>query len=75
MSGTVEGGKKAAKKNLERYGADFYVKNGRKGGRNGTTGGFAANLELAKIAGKKGGKLSSRLGIKNGEGKNARKNE
>lgn len=30
------------------------------GGRNGHTGGFAANRELAKIAGRKGGLKSKR---------------
>lgn len=33
---------------------------GRKGGQNGTTGGFAANRELASIAGAKGGRISKR---------------
>lgn len=37
------------------------------------TGGFAANPELARIAGAKGGRKSSRLGIKNGEGKKINK--
>lgn len=60
MSGTVIGGKKAAKTNKKRYGKDFYVVNGRKGGQNGTTGGFYANPELAKIAGAKGGSKSRR---------------
>lgn len=44
---------------------------GRKGGRNGHTGGFAANPALARIAGAKGGRKSKRTGIKNGEGKNS----
>ena len=35
-------------------------KNGAKGGRNGHTGGFASNPELAKIAGAKGGRISKR---------------
>lgn len=69
MSGTKLGGIRARKTNLERYGEDFYKRIGRIGGRNGHTGGFAANPELARIAGKKGGKMSSRAGIKNGEGK------
>lgn len=59
MAGTVEGGKKAAKKNLENN-PNFYRDIGRIGGRNGTTGGFAANPELARIAGAKGGKISRR---------------
>ena len=69
MSGTVAGGKKAAKTNRERYGKDFYVENGRKGGQNGHTGGFYSNPELARIAGAKGGRKSRRTGVKNGEGK------
>lgn len=60
MSGTVEGGKKAAETNKERYGTEFYRTIGAKGGRNGTTGGFYANRELARIAGAKGGRMSKR---------------
>lgn len=60
MAGTKEGGKKAAITNMKKYGKDFYRNNGRKGGQNGHTGGFAANPELAKIAGAKGGRISKR---------------
>ncbi len=60
MSGTKSGGVKAAKTNKKRYGSDFYKKIGTKGGKKGTTGGFAANPELARIAGRKGGKISKR---------------
>lgn len=60
MSGTHIGGLKAAKTNKEKRGEDFYRDIGRKGGQNGHTGGFAANPELAKIAGSKGGKISKR---------------
>lgn len=60
MAGTIAGGAKAAAKNREKYGDDFYRYIGRKGGRNGHTGGFAANPELAKIAGAKGGRISKR---------------
>lgn len=60
MSGTKIGGKKAAKTNLERHGDNFYREIGRVGGRNGHTGGFFANPELARIAGKKGGSISRR---------------
>lgn len=67
MSGNVEGGKRAAATNKKRYGANFYKEIGAKGGRNGHTGGFAANPKLASIAGRKGGRISSRKGIKNGE--------
>lgn len=60
MSGTRPGGLKAAKTNKDRYGGDFYKKIGKVGGRKSTTGGFAANPELARIAGRKGGKASKR---------------
>jgi len=60
MAGTIAGGKAAAKTNYERHGKDFYRNIGAKGGRNGNTGGFAANRELARIAGKKGGTISRR---------------
>lgn len=60
MSGTREGGLRAAKTNTARYGKDFYAKIGQKGGQKGTTGGFAANPELARKAGAKGGSHSSR---------------
>lgn len=69
MSGTKAGGIKASITSRAKYGEDFYIRNGRKGGQNGHTGGFFANPELARIAGKKGGRKSSRKGIKNGEGK------
>jgi len=59
MAGTPEGGRKAAEKNKARDPL-FYQKMGRKGGQNGTTGGFAANPDLAKKAGAKGGILSKR---------------
>ncbi|MEI6228610.1 MAG: hypothetical protein WCP11_01140 [Candidatus Saccharibacteria bacterium] len=62
MAGTKKGGQKAAAKNLARDPL-FYAKIGAKGGRNGTTGGFAANRELAKIAGQKGGRISRRKKI------------
>lgn len=68
MAGTVAGGKKAAKTNQEKYdalymrkyGMTFYQYNGAKGGKNGNTGGFAANRELARTAGAKGGRISRR---------------
>ena len=60
MAGTKEGGKKAAKTNKLRHGEDFYIINGRKGGKAGHTGGFASNPILAKIAGQKGGRNSHR---------------
>ena len=66
MSGTLEGGRKAAATNKAKYGKEFYADIGRKGGRNGHTGGFAANPELARIAGAKGGKKSKRGPAKRG---------
>ena len=59
MPGTVKGGRRAASTNKQRYGADFYVKIGALGGKKSTGGGFAANPELAREAGRKGG-LKSR---------------
>ena len=60
MAGTKAGGVKAAQTNKSRHGKDFYAKIGAKGGKIGTTGGFAANRELARIAGAKGGRISRR---------------
>lgn len=59
--GYKEGGKKAAIKNKAKD-PDFYRKIGAKGGHNGdhSNRGFAANRELASLAGKKGGKISRR---------------
>lgn len=59
MAGTIEGGKKAAAKNLAND-PDFYKRIGAIGGRNGHTGGFASNPELARLAGAKGGRISRR---------------
>lgn len=69
MTGSISGGKKAAKKNKELYGNDFYTRIGRKGGSNSKNGGFASSKigkdgltgsERARIAGMKGGKISRR---------------
>ncbi|MCL2095178.1 hypothetical protein FWH13_03610 [Candidatus Saccharibacteria bacterium] len=60
MAGTKAGGRKAAETNRRKYGKDFYANIGREGGKNGRTGGFAANPMLARIAGAKGGRLSKR---------------
>lgn len=65
MAGTKAGGAKAAATNKLKYGSYFYANIGRMGGKNGHTGGFAANPELAKIAGAKGGKKSKRGPAKN----------
>ncbi len=60
MAGTKEGGRKAAETNKRKYGSEFYARIGREGGKNGHSGGFAANPMLARIAGAKGGRLSKR---------------
>jgi general stress protein YciG len=69
MSGTKVGGLKAKTTNLKLHGQDFYQRIGKKGGQNSHVGGFGANPALAIIAGGKGGRISTRKGIKNGEGK------
>ncbi len=60
MAGTIQGGKSAAATNKAKYGKDFYARIGAMGGKKGTTGGFAANRELARAAGAKGGRISRR---------------
>lgn len=62
MAGTIKGGKKAASKNKEIHGADFYARIGSIGGKAKTTKpkGFAANPDLARKAGAKGGRISRR---------------
>lgn len=60
MAGTKAGGRAAAATNKEKYGSDFYRKIGRQGGAIGRTGGFYANRELARRAGKIGGQISRR---------------
>ncbi len=60
MSGTVIGGKLAAKRNKEKYGEDYYKNIGKLGGLAGNTGGFYNNPELARKWGKVGGTISRR---------------
>lgn len=60
MAGTRAGGLEAAAVIKKKYGEDFYKRAGRKGGKAGTTGGFASSKSLAKRAGRKGGKSSRR---------------
>lgn len=60
MAGTKAGGMAAAQTNKAKYGSDFYAKIGAKGGKLGHTGGFAANRDLARVAGAKGGRISRR---------------
>lgn len=58
---------------MERHGEDFYKRIGAKGGRNGTTGGFASNKvgedgltgrQRAVLAGAIGGHISRRGPVK-----------
>lgn len=62
MAGTKAGGLKARETNLKLHGADFYSRIGRIGGKAGDPKkkGFASNIERAKEAGAKGGKISKR---------------
>ena len=60
MSGTADGGKLAAATNVRKHGTDFYARIGAMGGKKGRTGGFFANRELAREAGRKGGRISRR---------------
>ena len=60
MAGTRIGGARAAATNKTKYGKDFYARIGAMGGKAGHTGGFFANRELAREAGRKGGLKSGR---------------
>jgi general stress protein YciG len=60
MAGTRVGGQRAAATNKARHGKNFYALIGAKGGKLGKTGGFYANRELARAAGRKGGLISRR---------------
>ncbi len=63
MAGTIQGGRRAAEKNKQKHGSDFYARIGRMGGRRGRTGGFAAGQEGRKRAsyyGAIGGSISRR---------------
>jgi len=73
MAGNSKGGYLAAKKNIERHGADFYAKIGAMGGKKGRTGGFASKIvgpdgltgpQRAKAAGQLGGRISRRKAVK-----------
>lgn len=60
MSGTTAGGKKAAKRNIELYGADYYSRMGKIGGKKGTGHAFAHGKVSPSEAGKIGGQVSKR---------------
>lgn len=73
MTQTKEGAKKAVASTKEKYGEDFYKRIGTKGGKKGGKKGFACmSAEKRAAAGRKGGKRSTRLGVKNGDGAHAR---
>jgi general stress protein YciG len=59
VAGTKAGAAKATAKILARD-PNFFKRIGKRGGSNGNTGGFAANRELASVAGTKGGRISRR---------------
>ena len=63
MSGTRAGGLQTVKTNKEKYGEDFYRNIGRIGGKVKGPKGFAANIELARKAGAKGGRISKRTKV------------
>jgi len=69
MAGSIAGGKTAAATNKRKYGDDWYKQigaiGGKKGKADGAIKGFAANPELARIAGRKGGYTSRRGSKKN----------
>ena len=67
MAGTKDGGVKTREAVYKKFGPDYYRNIGRMGGMNGHTGGFAANPELARIAGAKGGRISRRGPAKRSE--------
>lgn len=78
MAGTKEGGKKASIVIKEKHGEDFYKRIGSKGGKSGdhSKSGFASNPELAREAGRKGGKKSRRgKSKKNSEETRVQENE
>lgn len=78
MAGTKEGGKKASIVIKEKHGEDFYKRIGSKGGKSGdhSKSGFASNPELAREAGRKGGKKSRRgKSKKNSEESRVQENE
>ena len=60
MAGTKAGGMKTKETIRKKFGPNYYAEIGAKGGRNGHTGGFYSDRELARKAGAKGGKISKR---------------
>ena len=64
---TKAGGPKVRKTIEERYGKDYWSRIGSKGGKACGKKGFALNPELAREAGRKGGKVSKRGKAKHAE--------
>lgn len=69
MAGTKSGGERAARRNKELYGEDFYSKIGTTGGKNSNNGGYGSEkvgkdgltgVQRARINGAKGGRTSKR---------------
>lgn len=60
MSGTIDGGKQAARTNKRRHGRNFYREIGRKGGLKSRGGGFQKGSEATRLAGAKGGRIGKR---------------
>ena len=69
MAGTTAACRKARETNIKKYGADFYARIGKKGGKLGKTGGFGCKQigedgltgrERARVAGELGGRISRR---------------
>lgn len=60
MAGTRDGGIKTRETNYERHGKDHYRRIGGIGGKKKVPKGFAMNIERARLAGQKGGKISRR---------------
>lgn len=70
MAGSKSGGEKTRETLRAKYGADYYSRIGRMGGKiKGVKKGFALDPKRAKEAGRLGGSRSRRTGVKNGEGK------
>lgn len=70
MAGTKAGAEKAKKTLIDRYGKDYFKKTGKLGGMQTYKSGklykigFASDIERARVAGAKGGRIS-RKGKKN----------
>ena len=60
MSGTKAGSIKAVQTIKDKYGEDYFVNIGRKGGKVCVCKGFGRNHEVVTKAGRKGGRISRR---------------